>query len=231
MKDNLKQIYKKTKTPFILMIINAILLLMFVVLSDNYVNRYFWVLLVSFLILLFLVFLENKFNENKIVKIIVRIFLFPYFLIVSYINVLLIILFFTIVRIFYPNTYLFEYRNYDWINYFPKEIPKYSKDAKYYHAFPFLQGGEEIILYLKLDNESIINYKNEFEKKSIKRHQSMKYTVNYLNTPYEDKATNDLKVFTIESICDDSGYCNHGVDKHVAINEKNNDIIFYYGSW
>lgn len=190
-------------------------------------NKAFFLIFMFYSLLsMLLVFLKNKYGNSKILNIFIVISSFP-FLILIFLAVMFIVVIISLA----PDKKLSKYRYNDYINYFPKEIPKEYEAASYYRTYGFWQGGDFIVLYLQLDSDSISDYKSKFEKINVKRHDDMKSNFTYFNTPYVEGITSDFKMYTVESKCDKSGYCNHGLDKHVVINENTNEIIFFYGNW
>lgn len=230
----LKQIFLNSKFSFILGTINLIIFLFSISLIEEFHANYILFIILGILPSLFyflIVFLANKFStqyrRKRIVNLIAIWSILPYLI---YLFFWTYFLFITI--IITPEVKLSSYKHYAIIDYFPEQIPKNYIDASYYHIYRFLQGGEEFILYLKLDNNLIEQYEREFQEKSVDPNENIYKEKSYKNTPYSDKnLNNDFRIYYLETDCDNSGYCNHGLDKHVAINSKTKEIIFYYQSW
>lgn len=118
--------------------------------------------------------------------------------------------------------------------YLPKKIPENAYDVQMYYTMGFLQGGTYLILYYKTDEEEIQNYIDKYDDlKDYVEEEAVNILGNrkYYNTPYENGLSDDFEKYQIYVTCDDSGYCNHGRDKHYAINYNTKEIIFYYGTW
>ncbi|MCX4364181.1 MAG: hypothetical protein OSJ70_00210 [Bacilli bacterium] len=213
--------YKKAKYPFYLMIISLILAIL------NCGNKAFFLIFMFYSLLsMLLVFLKNKYENSKFLNIFIVISSFPFLILIF-----LALMFIGVIISLTPDKKLSKYKYSDYINYFPKEIPKEYEAASYYRTYGFLQGGDFIVLYLQLDSNSISDYKSKFEKINVERPENTETNFTYFNSPYEKGVTSDFKMYTIEAKCYKSGYCNHGLDKHVVINENTNEIIFFYGNW
>lgn len=226
----ISEFYKNARLTFVLTIFNTIVVfLLLCSINEVEKNKFVFLILLGIapsLIFLILTIILNVFKEKTSLISIIRI--------ISYILLFLYIFYFMLVYFCYiaimadnPEVSIESYNYNKKINYFPKEIPKEYEDVAYYHKYPFMYG-EKIILYLKIDEQLIKEYKKEFENKTVEREKNMSKYVEYSNTPYEDKSTEGFDWYIIESKCDDSNYCNHGIDKHVRINEETNEIIFYY---
>lgn len=231
----LKQIFLNSKFSFILGTINLIIFLVLISLTiDEFHITYSLIIILGILPSFFyylIVFLANKFStqyrRKRIVNLIAIWSIIPYLI---YLFFWTCFLFITIALT--PEVKLSSYKHYAILDYFPEKIPENYIDASYYHTYRFLQGGEKFILYLKLDSDLIEEYERAFKGKSIEPHKNIPKEKFYENTPYSDKSLNDdFNIYYLETNCDNSGYCNHGFDKHVVINNNTNEIIFYYQSW
>lgn len=230
----LKQIFLNSKFSFILGIINLIIFLILISFIDEFHTNYILIIILGILPSFFyflIVFLANKFSaqyrRKRIVNLIAIFSIIPYLI---YLFFWTCFLFITIAMT--PEVKLSSYKHYAILDYFPEQIPENYIDASYYHTYRFLQGGEKFILYLKLDSVSIEQYDSVFKEKNIEPHKNIPKEKFYENTPYSDKSlNNNFHIYYLETNCDNSGYCNHGFDKHVVINNKTNEIIFYYQSW
>lgn len=232
----LKRCYKNSKIFFLLLLFNTMVISFLLwTINEMKSEQLLFLVLLGFapsLMFLFLIILssllKNKEVFLRVMKIISYILIIPYLLYLMFV-------FFVYIALFSdnPEVSLDSYRYNKEINYFPKNIPNNYVDAKYYHKYPFMQGGEEIILYLKLDDERFLEYKNNLDNKNLERNKEMVDIKSkfYCNTPYEKGITDQFTLYTIESKCDKSGYCNHGLDKHILINEEEKEIIFYYQNW
>lgn len=167
----------------------------------------------------------SKYKKGKILANII----FPIIVIIPYLFYVIISIFFIgFIAVENPDTKLSQYKQ--CLDYFPKEIPDNYKEAKYYHSYPFLQAGEETMLYLKIDEDYINYYRKKYQDKTVRLHKDA-------SDPYEDRyqdfvsITKDFDLYLLDSSCDDSGYCNHGREEYILINEDTNEILFYYSAW
>ena len=125
------------------------------------------------------------------------------------------------------------------IDYFPKKISKNVEKTMFHYNPQFLQGGEIFSLYMKCDKNIIKEYDKKYKKykledNSVEKQEIKKFNISFLYyTPYNknyDKV-DDLTFYLLYRECDESGYCNHGRIKLIAIDENSNEIIFYYENW
>lgn len=124
------------------------------------------------------------------------------------------------------------------LDYFPKKIPQNAKNVMFHYNSQFLQGGGILSLYFKGDNDIIEYYNNKYKKFKLDENNIKEYEKQIINnkiwdsTPYNNsEETDKFTVYLIYNKCDDSGYCNHGTIKIIAINHKTNEILFYYENW
>ena len=216
-------------------LLNVILMIIF--LTINSFNIYNFTLFLIGLLPTFIWFIslilikiyKNKTTLRRVLNILSII------LIIVYIPFLFIwLILYSLTKSFNPENDINNYQQYSYNDYFPIDIPSNYIDASFYHSYPFLQAGEEIILYLKLEKQEILNYKNQFILYNNEIHKDMlsSFPISYRNTPYESNVIdNNFDIYIIESTCDDSTYCNHGLNKHVTLNENTNEIVFYYHKW
>lgn len=129
--------------------------------------------------------------------------------------------------------------NYYEFDYFPKKISKNVEKTMFHYNPQFLQGGEIFSLYMKCDKNIIKEYDKKYKKykledNSVEKQEIKKFNISFLYyTPYNknyDKV-DDLTFYLLYRECDESGYCNHGRIKLIAIDENSNEIIFYYENW
>lgn len=231
--NKIRECYKNAKLAFVLTIFNTIVVfLLLCSINDVEKNQFVFLILLgfapSFIFLIFTIIL-NVFKDKTSLITIIRIMSYiSFFLYIFYL--MLICFCYIVIMADNPETSLESYTYNKKINFFPKEIPREYVDATYYHQYPLMYG-EKVILYLKIDEQSIREYKEELGSKTVERDKNMRTYVEYSNTPYEDKVIDEFDWYIIESECYDSRYCNHGIDKHVRIKEETNEIIFYYHDW
>lgn len=112
----------------------------------------------------------------------------------------------------------------------PKKQSDKVKFNRFYYQEGFLQGGTVFLLEIQTDGEMIKDYQERLESISI---QVDVDTLRLLQNSSEDGSYNleSYKTYYLEARCDDSGYCNHGRDVHIAIREMSNEMTFYYSYW
>lgn len=235
----IKKFYTNNPLQMGLMIINLfgpILVLIICIVEQYFILRFFLLSFVPFLTSVIFLIFRVMFIKNRVIS-----------FLIDFITCLLIIPFFILhIMIVFgytlsyvtnelPTNDIGEYEKLR-VNekYFPKKISKSVSDVKMYYNMGMFQAGTYMILYYKTDNEELEYYKNKYEDwKETVSDEAVKILGDriYYDTPYEDGLSDDFIKYQIYAICDDSGYCNHGRDKHYAINYETNEIIFYYASW
>ena len=208
-------------------------MLIFVFSDVNEINVSYIVLalfgLMPFIISLIFVFLAYKMRNKTGVKTAINI-ISLFYIVACAIYMFVWLFVYAIVAAMNPATNISSYEYNEHFDYFPKEIPDNCIDVAYFYRPGALQGGTTKLLYLKLDEKDIQKYKKTAQKRAIDKETNSHR--HYHNTPYEDKEiSSDFTTYVLEAECDDSGWCNHGLDEHIAINEKTNEIIFYYENW
>ncbi len=181
-------------------------------------------------------------NKNKKIKLITAniiqsLFIIPsivYIFILSFISLLIEI---SDGGVSKPINYRRAHSYYN-LDYFPKKIPKNAKNVMFNYNPPFLQGGGILSLYFNGDNNTIKFYNNKYKKFKLDENNIEVYEKEIINnkiwyyTPYNNSERIDkFTIYLIYNKCDDSGYCNHGTIKVIAINNKTNEILFYYEKW
>ena len=131
--------------------------------------------------------------------------------------------------------------NYYKFDYFPKKIPKNANNIMFHYNPSLFQGGEIMSLYFKSDNHTINQYIKKYKKRSKWvgnfENKTDSYYFNeeiYIFTPYHESTLKEMNEFTIyylDGECDNSGYCNHAWCEIIAINNKTNEIIFFFSQW
>lgn len=231
--------YAKDPLQALILIANLIvsLILLIMCIQETYFN--FRILIISFipfLISLFIYIIRLIFDKNKFLRYLtdglIALLIIPFFFfhIIAFTSCILSI-------------YLDEYPTND-INkyqklrpneeYLPAYIPENVSDVNMYYNTGILQAGTYLVLYYKTDDNEIDYYVNNYDKLKDNVSQTAVETLGnriYYDTPYESGLNEDFIKYQIYASCDDSGYCNHGIDKHYAINNKTNEIIFYYATW
>lgn len=229
-KEKLNKIWhvtKKAPVPMLLGAIHLIIIIVYLFSKDKILFKIIFSLVLVLPPISFFSYANtiSKYEKGKILANI----LFPIIVVIPYFFYLIIIIFFFgFIAVENPYTNIRSYEQY--LDYFPKEIPDNYKEAKYYRSYPFLQAGEMIILYLKMDRDYINYYREEYQDKTVRLHKdaSDPYKSNYQDFV---SITKDFDLYLLDSSCDDSGYCNHGREEYILINEDTNEILFYYSAW
>lgn len=175
---------------------------------------------------------NNLYKKNTIlITNILTTFLIPIFFITNIIF-LLILSFFSAIND-YPITSVSNYKkvyrdlkNTEIGEYLPKNIPN---NSRLFYQVGFLQGGDIFELEITL-NEQYFN--NNYNK--IKEIEPSNITeIQLINPNYniEDYKKVGYETYYIKYECDDSGYCNHGIDIHIFVREKSREILYYYSAW
>lgn len=229
----ISEYFKNSKIAFFISTINLIIIFYCLIGIKEINIKYIIIIILGILptlVGIILVIISTMYKEKlkNLIKILSILLIIPYLLYIGF-------WFFTLCLIVAvnPEIKISSYEKHDFLSSFPSKIPDNYENASYYHSYPFLQGGDNYILYLKLDSNAIKNYEAYFNLKQIEPNKDMNIAnILYINTPYEKSYLDEyFKAYFLKSECDNSGWCNHGIDEHVMINVCTNEIIFYYDEW
>ncbi len=223
----LRTLFKKAPIPMISVSLHIIVIVIILFLKERLLFKIVISLLLSMPIICFIdyAYTISKYKKGRLLaNIIFPIIVFiPY---CFYIFVSIFVIGFT--TSMSPDTELWQYTQCS--EFFPEKIPKNYEEAKFFHSYAFLQSGSESILYLKIDDDFINDYKEEYKDKTVRFHKDA-------SDPYENiyqdlfEITEYFDLYLLKSNCDDSGYCNHGSEEYILINETTNEIVFYSYYW
>ncbi len=234
MLNTLKNELKTSPLQFMVVIINLLIGTIFVLASLSESIKAVLVsliclvpFLISLIILKVRIKLINKKNTKIISNIIVMLLIVP-FLFLHLTNIFIVTIY--IIEENYPKTNIKEYKkvykifkNTELGEYLPKKVND-DYITKMYYSIGFLQG-TIFKLETELDSEILEEYK---EKLSQEDNFPVEKSIINNNEVYEK---NGYETYYLKAQCDDSGYCNHGIDIHISIRSKSNEIIFFYSDW
>ena len=117
---------------------------------------------------------------------------------------------------------------------FPKEIPNNAENVYFMHQPRFMQGGEILELRFQTDSEIIQSYKYKFSQQAEWIGQNDEVPIQeyeFLTWGELKKLPEDFTVYILSSKPYEANDWNHGEFSLVAINEKDNEIIFIMENW
>lgn len=217
--------------------------LIYYLLNFRFVNRYFIRGLIFFIPIILLLIVRNLINKHKIKK---------------YIASILIILIVIIYVIFGSFLFMFfvmidgsatiinanEYKrilnmeinsNFEVLKYFPNEIPQNATEIQFYYHPQFLQGGMEMKLEFKANEEEINYYIDKYKNESsyISAPNKAVYSLfnNYgIHHAYGinlNKDRDDIEIYVLQT----TGPSNHGYLSFIAVNNEHTEILFQAEKW
>ncbi len=135
--------------------------------------------------------------------------------------------------------YYKQFLNEELIEIFPESIPKNAEKIKYLHSDPFLQKGEENLLYYvdKSLEQNVVD--NKYREKALwigkfddeDKPKSIGNPINQLYDIDEIGNVEDFLVYVFKDSCYGDGYCNHGEYIYVAYNDVTKEIIYKQEHW
>lgn len=240
---NLFNWFKKSKIPFVFLIISIIIfviLLPSVILIGNlkqFLIYLFWTILPAIIYLKLVI--EDNAHKKEGVSLItagISILVLPiYYLVI----LVLIVLNINYYPVQHPLKYKLIYNMYnnEVKEIFPSTIPDSASNIRIIYHPKLLQGGEKFSLYFIDDDQNINEYIKIYEKRAIwigsinDDYDDSKISLpSYLNNNDEIEDEN-FTIYLISNRCDDSDYCNHGRYLVVAINNDTNEIVFEIEHW
>ncbi len=132
------------------------------------------------------------------------------------------------------------------IYFFPKKVPKNALTSEFYYSPQFLQGGSNLYLALKYNKEDYDLVVNDLKDKAeeiiyeggrtLKPHNEYVrgdyyITEGFINRYAPDTYRTDWTYYIFENHKGTEDWWNHGKIAGVAVNEKNNIIVYYRENW
>lgn len=194
---------------------------------------------IPFFIFFIITILSHRFKEKyenifKLIAIIISLFLVFYYLISSFVCVLLS----ATNPVTDPKYYNYYVTGKRLKKVFPSKIPSNAKNIEFYYVPIFLQSGPTYSLYYIDDNMTKEKFDKKYKNKSIWIGHIKEYTEKngllsgaFAYTPAYYENEDDYIIYLIEGKCDNSGYCNHRSFLIAAFNEETNEIVFCSEEW
>lgn len=194
---------------------------------------------IPFFIFFIITILSHRFKEKyenifKLISIIISLFLVFYYLISSFVCVLLS----ATNPVTDPKYYNYYVTGKRLKNVFPSKIPSNAKDIEFYYAPVFFQSGPIYSLYYIDDNMTKEKFDKEYKNKAIWIGHKKEYTEKngllsgaFIYTPSYYENEDNYTIYLIEGRCDDSDYCNHVDFLLAAFNEETNEVVFCSKQW
>lgn len=135
-----------------------------------------------------------------------------------------------------------EYRAMLWQNgypsksmcHFPREIPKEAKNVSFRETPQFLQGGFRMLLMYETTEDDIAKYRKKYEPLALavipageQKAFRQDYHMPDISVMEGRKLTDEFEVILLGG----TPLENHGYSSGLAVNEKTNEILFFYEIW
>ena len=135
-----------------------------------------------------------------------------------------------------------EYRAMLWQNgypsksmcHFPKEIPKEANNVSFWENPQFLQGGFRMFLMYETTEKDIAKYRKKYEPLAAavippgeQKAYRQDYTVPDISVMEGRELTDAFEIILLGG----TPFGNHGFSRGLAVNEKTNEILFFYEIW
>lgn len=139
---------------------------------------------------------------------------------------------------------LYGYPKADHVEFFPEKIPEDVVQVKFYQIPQFLQGGSEIYLFMELPKENIEGYVKKYATEALTFIRGSElneanaseigeyyFPQDFMNQFELQSSSEDWNYYVFVNEKDSTDSWNHGSIAGVAINQSENQVVYYAEQW